>query len=203
MALPKPTSTIAWTDGTPAARTEPSSGEKTAGWQPDQRPPAEFMNWLFYNLFEWQQYLESLTDELKGLTGMFKAYVGTVTPGGLATHSSITAALAACNPGDRILVLEDQALAGTVQVTKNNIEIQMKPGVTISKSGASTGLQISASGVRLKGGRMAGFNGGADKAILVDAGSTFTMVGEMRFANNTTDIDDASGNVTSYGLTNE
>lgn len=61
----KPTSKIDWTKGNAApasARTEPSPGKKTTGWTVNERPPFQFMNWLFYNINEWIDYLEDVTD---------------------------------------------------------------------------------------------------------------------------------------------
>lgn len=61
--LPKPTDHIDWTDGNPLKITEPTSGKKLLGWALAERPPFQFMNWLFWQLDNWDKYLESITDD--------------------------------------------------------------------------------------------------------------------------------------------
>ena len=63
MALPKPTTNIDWTDGAAAKQVEPSAAKKLLGLFALERPPFEFMNFLFFNTDEWIKYLESVTDE--------------------------------------------------------------------------------------------------------------------------------------------
>jgi hypothetical protein len=205
MALPKPTSKLDWKEGTPNfgdVTIEPSSGKKLAGWASNERPPFQFMNWLFWIVHEWVNYFESVIDEgVSGAGLVYKAYVGGVSG---TSHATLADALAdvAVTAGDRIFVVSSESINSTIQITKNNIEIHFKSGVTFSKGSASTGLQISADGVKIVGGRFTGFNGGGDEAILIDAGSDYTMLRDMRFANNTTDVDDLastsslSGNIT-------
>lgn len=207
MALPvKPTSRPLWTYGNAspgAVRTEPTGGRKLSGWGPSERPSHQEFNWLLYNMgYEWLTYLEAATDQTLGLLGVTDAYVGLVgNP--LATYTDINVALAAVNPGARIQILDSLAIATTVQVTKANVEIVMKPGVTLSKGGATTCLQISASGVRIKGGRIAGFNAGGDIGVLIDSGSNYSLIGEIRFSGNTQDISDLNNTGASYGLITE
>lgn len=61
----KPSSKLDWTIGNSnpsAVRVEPSASKKTEGWVVNERPPFENMNWLFYNIDEWIDYLEAVTD---------------------------------------------------------------------------------------------------------------------------------------------
>jgi hypothetical protein len=63
----RPTSTLDWTIGNPNFGTvtvEPTSGKKTTGWTPSEKPPAETWNWLLYNSDAWIKYLTYQTDEL-------------------------------------------------------------------------------------------------------------------------------------------
>lgn len=56
MAETKPTKVAEWASG--AGRTlEPAAGEKTTGWQVDDRPPARKMNWLQYIAYTWFNWL--------------------------------------------------------------------------------------------------------------------------------------------------
>jgi hypothetical protein len=153
------------------------------------------MNWLLYNIWEWIEYLEDVTDN------MFFAYNAIVGSVALATHSTLQAAHddAGIGPGSSILVLESAALDAPVNITKAGIEIIFKPNVTYSKGGGAPtkALDIgsSADGVRIKFGRFSGFNGGGDKAIEVALGADFVMLLNNRFSGNTIDIED-NGNTT-------
>ena len=201
MALPKPSSKPEWMPGAGAPEVqEPSSGKKITGWLIDERPPREYFNWLFQNLSEWVDYLESLTDETVGFSAIFKYRVGT---GSFATHATLNAAIADAAAGDGILVLSDATINTIQSISKNNLLIQFLPGVTYSKGSATSALQIQASGCRIKGGRFFGFNGGSDHAILIDVGSNFSFISECRFSGNTNDVTDNNGNSTIFGNINE
>ena len=66
MPLPKPTTRPNWTYGNPnfgVVTQEPSSGKKLNGWDAGERPPREFVNWVFWILSQWLDYFESVTDE--------------------------------------------------------------------------------------------------------------------------------------------
>lgn len=201
MALPKPATKPDWTVGNPSPgtiRVEPSVAKKQAGWFPDERPPSEFFNWLFFNLDEWVDYLESITDEIVGLTALFDAYVGS---GVLATHANLQDAHddGAIVPGSRILVLDSEALDSTVLLTKAELHIEFKPNVTYSKGGGAPTIGISvgasAHGTRILWGRFAGFSGGGEAAIDVNVAANYVMLRDMRFSNNTSDVED-NGNTT-------
>ena len=61
--LPQPASTADWTVGNGSfgsVTIEPTSGKKTTGWTPAERPSPQFMNWLFYNQDQWVKFLNSL-----------------------------------------------------------------------------------------------------------------------------------------------
>jgi len=189
----KPTAKISWTDSNPSpgdVRAEPTSGKKLTGWTADERPPMEYMNWLFWNIFEWLEYFEEVTDDYLNTLQIFDAIVGSSAP---ATHSTLQAAHddAGIGPGAIILVLESAALDATVNITKANIEIWFKPGVTYSKNTANTGINVGASadGVRIKYGRFAGFT---TAAIDVAAGADYVYLLNQRFSGNTKDVEDNS-----------
>ncbi len=55
--MDKPASVVDW-DAT-GHIVEPSSGKKTEGWLGGEKPPAEFLNWLFNLLGLWSQYLNA------------------------------------------------------------------------------------------------------------------------------------------------
>lgn len=187
MPLPKPSSHLNWTDGAPAKVTEPTVGKKLLGWIASERPPFQFMNWLFFRTDEWLKYFESVTDV--GLAAQYNAIVK--SSGG--THTSLAAALAdiAVPAFGRIYVASNESISTPVQVTKNGVRIEFAPGVTFTKAAASQqAIQVSANDVRIEGGKFVGFNGGSDRGILIDAGSLRTRIQNCNFANCTTDIDD-------------
>lgn len=197
--MAKPTSKPDWTVGNPSFGTvtiEPSAGKKQTGWTSGERPPFQSMNWLFYNIHEWINYLDAVYG------GIYNAIVSTGPEG---THASLSAALAdpLVTSGARILVKESATLNSTIQVTKNNVRIEFAPGVTYSKGTATTALQISADGVKVMDGRFAGFSGGGDIAILVDAGSDYCQVRDTRFASCTTEVSDLNGGLSIFGTITE
>src|SRR5438445_434552 len=85
---------------------------------------------------------------------------------------SLSAATAAVGAGARILVTASEALNTSVTVSTANIEIQLKPGVVISKGSAATGIIVNAAGFVFRGGTLSGFSGGSDKAFDVQSGGT-------------------------------
>lgn len=194
----KPASKPAWTETNPAVRTEPSGPYKNTGWFRNIRPPYQFMNWLFYNIgVEWLNYFEQATDFLKGAAHPYDFSIGT---GGDFADINAAMASGAVQPGARLVILNSLALANTQQVTKNNLEFIMGPGVVLSDGGAGTLLQFSATRCRIKGGKMAG---ATVQAILIDAGSNYTMIGEMAFAANALDVTDNNNKTAQWGIINE
>ncbi len=194
----KPATKPEWTESNAGVRTEPSPSYKNTGWFSNIRPPYQFMNWLFYSIgVEWLNYFESTTDVLKNVSSSYDFSIGV---GG--DFADINAAMASIDvaAGARLLVVSTLNLALTQQVTKNNIEIAMKPGVALTDGGAGTGLRISATRCRLRGGKMSGFGG---QAILIDASSDYTMIGELMLSGNAAAFLDNNGKTATYGILNE
>jgi len=196
--LPKPTTQLDWTDGAPAKVVEPSAAKKLLGWVALERPPFEFMNFLFFNTDEWIKYLESVTDNTLG------ALTVVVDAGGGGSFLTLQAAHddAGTVAGTKILIVSDLSLATTTNITKPDIEIEMTAGKRFLKAGGApatnfTGVIIGATAdrVRLRGlgfGRSAThFSGAGDKGIEVAAGATDVAVLNPVFGpTNTTNLDD-------------
>ena len=129
---------------------------------------------------------------------MYNAIVGSAVG---CTHSTIASALTAASAGWRILVTESAAINTSLSVAVANIEMHLKPGVVLSKGTATTGISVgaAASGFEIHGGKISGFNGGGDKAIDFNAAATFCKVWGMRFANNSTNVDDSLVDVQQFG----
>ena len=199
MSFPtKPADRPHWTDPNVGNRVVPSDSYRNTGWFSNLRPPYQFMNWLFYNLgTEWLGYFEQTTDILKGLRGPYDFSIGT---GGDYADLNAAMASSAVQPGARLVILNSIAFALTQQITKNNISIDMGPGVALTDGGAGSGIQFSATRCRLRGGKMSGFSAAA---ILIDAGSNYTMIGEILFASNAADVTDSNGKTSQYGVINE
>ena len=58
----KPSSYINWTSGQAQYVVQPPAGVAAIGWQDAEAPPAEYMNWLFYTLDQWVQYLDEIVE---------------------------------------------------------------------------------------------------------------------------------------------
>lgn len=194
MALAKPATKPEWTVNNPNFGTvtiEPTAQKKQDGWLADERPPREFMNWLFFNINEWIDYLESISDENAALGSIYDFTVG-ANPGDDYPDLATALADAAVTAGASILVRSNELLSTTIQVTKNNLHIQFKNGVTFSDNGANDGIQISANDVTLKNARFAGFS---SNGILIDNAIDNTRIIENRFANSVAnDINDQGNN---------
>lgn len=130
--LPKPTSKPDWTEGNPSFATitqEPSAGKKLTGWNIDERPAREYMNWLFYILDQWVKYLESVTDEKKinVVTIASSPYTVLTTDqvvfGDCTTGSQIhTLPPVSGNAGMRVTFKKVDATANTMTIEGDGIE---------------------------------------------------------------------------------
>lgn len=190
--MAKPSSKPAWIQGNPSQGIEPTSGEKLAGYAPNQRPGNKKFNWLLGNMSDWIDYFETATDQF---AGVYQAIVGT------GFYADINAAVAAVAAGSRILVL-DSATINTIQsISKNRIQIDFQPGVIYTKGSAASALQIQADYVRINGGEF--FNFGAAGAVVIDAGSDFTKIRDSHFRTCTLDIADNATNSSIEGCTTE
>lgn len=191
----KPSTVLHWMTGyTGVNSQQPTSGVQAAGFSPGQQPAYNLVNYQFQNLCDWRDYFESLTDTIKGVIGIYQAYVGS---GILATHADLNAVMADSGiaAGSRVLVLSNATLNTIQQITKNNIFIEFQPGVTYSKGTANYGIQIAASisGCRIRGGSFSGFSTGGNAAIRIESTALPAWVTECLFAGNAIDIDDQSG----------
>ena len=195
--MAKPTLKPDWVVGQSGTNiVEPTSGKKAAGWVADERPAAEYWNWLLQNISEWIDYVDSVSDTLEAFHLFYQAVVGS---GALATHTTLNAAMLDVAAGARILVISDQTLNVTQQITKNNVQIDVNPGVTFQKGTATLGVQVTADGVRWNGGRFAGFSTPGDKAMQIDNGSDYTMLRDIRFSNCDTEVSDLAATTSSSG----
>lgn len=195
--MAKPTNKPNWTLGNPSFGTvtiEPSAGKKQTGWTAGERPPHQTMNWLLFNIgTEWIDYLETVTDGLLNLQGIFDAVVG--TGGDFATLGDLVAdADWIAGNIKNVLVTSDQTISAPITIDQSDVNIEFKPGVNVLKGiGAAQALIIDADRVRITKGRFANFNGGGDIAIRIEATASFIMIMENYFLNNDSDVVDNGG----------
>lgn len=194
--MAKPTSKPEWTVGNPDFATitvEPSAAKKEAGWLPDERPPREFMNWLFNNMGEWIDYFEAEIDSFSGQSVIYDAFVGA---GG--THADINALMADAGIANikNVLIISTLAVDNTQVINQAGMNFTFKANAGITKNGptgADIGLQIDADRVRILNGRFIGFNDvGVDKAMQVN-GNNCLIFGNM-FNDNDTAIENTGNN---------
>lgn len=195
--MPKPIKKPLWMTGYLGPEVvEPSLGKRADGWNPDERPPAEIMNFLFQNLSDWVDYLDEVGSQLSAFLDIYAAIVSPTS--NLATHETLADALAdpLVVPGSKILVIDDITLDTTVQVTKNFIEIEFHNKVEITKGAAAIGIQVTALNCKITGGR---FINWTTAAIKIDAASKNARVREATFVNCTVEVDDLAPNTTLLG----
>lgn len=203
MALPKPSSHLDWTDGSPSKQVEPSGAKKLLGWVALERPPFEYMNYLFWEQDNWNKYFESVTDETayarvdaivdKDGNGNFLDLQSAHDSGDITT-------------GSTILITSDLLIDAPVVISKPGIEIKQVPGRRIKKGpGAAPtgfiGLQVlnSADRIRLMHlgfGSVTGgekFSGAGDVALQIQAGADNVFLFNPQFViGNTVDLDDGN-----------
>lgn len=193
--MAKPSSKIDWTvgNGSPGTvRVEPSALIKQEGWAASQRPPAQTMNWLLFNLLEWQDYFELITDGLIALQSTYDVVIGVN-----GTHATLNDAIADTGLGEnvRVLVYDAATLTATQVLSKNGWVIDFKPSAIYAQGAVtSPGIQVTAERVKISGARFIDFNGGTDKAIELSAATKNCVVKDCSFYNCDVEIDDLGTN---------
>jgi hypothetical protein len=200
MPLPKPSSKTLWTKTNPTVRVEPSGSKKNTGWAPNERPPAEYFNWLEYIVNEWIEYLESVTDSFIGYQSIYAAFVGT---GGIATHADLNSAVTDVAAGSKILVVSSATINTPQLISKNRLTIEFLPNVIYTKGTSQYGLQVQADYCRILGGEFEGFSGGSDAAVRVDSGSDHTKIMGIHARTCTAAVEDNATTTVELGTTSE
>ena len=175
-------------------RTYPGAPDTNSGWQPNERPPSDWMNFLQGLTGDWIRWL----DQEQQLNGAQLAYDATVGSGG--TYADINALVAAITGGAVIhsaLVISNITVS-TTQVIPNTISdltIWFKKGTVIAKGAATTpGISVAGNRIDLMGPRMSTFNGGSDVAIQLESTSKNCRVHNGNFVSCTTAVNDLGAN---------
>lgn len=192
--MAKPTRKTNWTIGNSepsVVRVEPSDAKKIEGWNVEERPAREFMNWIFHNFQEWIDYLEAQTDAFVASKLEYDAVIGI---GG--THATINALMADADIANikSVLVKDSMSLATIQVIDQPNMNFIFKAGVTVSKDTATTGIRIDAPNVRLMRARFNGFSTGGDIAIQLTSNAKNCMILESVFKDCDTEIEDNGDN---------
>lgn len=190
--MAKPSSHLEWTDGAPAKVTEPTVGKKLSGWLKGERPPFQFMNWLFFRQDEWNKYFETQTDLLIGLQSVFDYVVGV---GG--THADLNALVADGGVANysRVFVKDASTLTVIQTLSKEGLDITFGSSAHYSKGATlGIGLDVTAPNVSIRGGRFLNFDEAGGRGIRLSAGATGCMIVENRFNNCPTEIEDLGSN---------
>lgn len=173
----------------------PSGAKQDAGWAVE-KPPVQYMNWIHKWTYKWLLFFENRIDALEQ---EYDVVVNSAA--GKGTHDTLALALAdvAVVAGMKVLVMENQTINTSALTVSKAVEIVFKPNVGIVKGTSATGLNITAAGTRIRGGKITGFIGAGDKGIVVDAAASRVKIGEVDFSGNETDVDDQNGGSAIYG----
>lgn len=174
MPLPRPANFNEWTTTNPTARIEPTASKKESGWAADERPSFEFMNFLFFNIDDWLKYLDSQV----ALVRSSAQFTVNVDPQ-LGDFTTLQDAIDSVDvvAGSKILVTSDLTITEAVQLSKQDIEIEFRPGSKIIlDAGVTTGIRgleiiSTADRVRLKHVRFQGFVNPGDVCLWLDVGA--------------------------------
>lgn len=192
-----------WTDGNPSKVVEPGAAKKLLGWVALERPPFEFMNFLFFNTDEWVKYFEIVTDETA-----FARVDAIVDKDGNGSFLTLQEAhdSAQVTAGSTILITSDLELIATQNITKQDLEIKMQPGNRFLKGAGAPatnfkGISINATADRCRlmhlGLGRAGklFNGSGDVVLQIEAGANDVLLfNPMSPPGNTADLTDNGTN---------
>ena len=137
--MAKPAALPEWATDAGADVVEPSTGKKEIGWEAEERPPAQFLNWWQELVYDWLSYLNdgdfegaSTFDDTLEVTGV------------LTTLSTIAA-----NAGLTASANQDITVSGTGKFKHGDVQLPIpyhaftsffdtannEPGVIISTSG--------------------------------------------------------------------
>ena len=110
---------------------EPPQAKKDAGWQPEEKPPADFFNWLFNRAYKVMQEIRSI---LSGHIGTGAPHSGHETPAGaqakVDTHANQTAAHSATSTATASrIMMRDAAGRAKVAVPAASDDIARKDTV--------------------------------------------------------------------------
>ena len=118
------------------------------------------------------------------------AIVGIIGTDQGANFADLKAALDNSSDGWKILVIRDQTPSSVPVVTKNNIQIEYKRGISTIKNSTNIGLQVDGNDCKVINSRYQDFDTGGDFGIKVNAGALRCVIQTPRFNNCDGNIED-------------
>lgn len=175
---------------------EPTAQKKQRGWDASERPPSEFMNWLFNNISEWIEHFDETNASAVTLRQTFDAILG----GTGSTHVDLNAVMSdAALPAQdlRILIAGPQVFAATQIINKDGVEIFGTPGGTMSRGGNTvTGIQVENNRVKIRDCRFLNWDRPAGAAIKLTGASKNCLIVDNSFHDVSGDVvDDGENNI--------
>ncbi len=160
----------------------PPGAKLDVGWVSAEKPPYQYMNWLFNLLSQWVNFTGP---------GAPTVIVGDAD---FCTHATLADAVADTDVGTniRVLLAESQSISATINLTKAGWKIEALPGVTYTKSAVTTGISVQAANIEITRLRFAAWSTGGDKAVTYTAGGTYGRILFCNFNSCDTEVDDAS-----------
>ena len=179
-----------WTVGNPGVQVQPTSGQQFAGYVANQRPSPGILNWELGNISDWINWLDQQT-QINDDIVTYDAVVGTN-----GTFPDINTLMASANIANikNVLVSTLQTVTTTQVINQPDMQFTFKPQAfyTVGLSLANC-ISITASRVRIIGGRFIGFTGAA---ITVQAGANNCLLSQIYFNGNAVSISDLGTNTT-------
>lgn len=188
--MSRPSEKPSWAQGNPGVQVEPTAPQKFGGFAPNNRPSPQWVNWLFSNVSDWIDWLDSVTQASLIPNSDYDASVGT---GG--TFPDINSLMASGNIATikKVLVTTPQTLTVTQVINQPDMEFVFKPNAWYAQGLAlAKGISITAPRVTIKGGRWVSWPGAV--AIQIEAGVKNCLLTQIRFNGVTTDVNDLGSN---------
>lgn len=188
----RPTYFIDWVPtGSSAYIQQPSAGQSTTGWVAGEAPPFQYMNWLFYYLDQWTQYLDG--NQVNAAAYLLSAdttlltTTGTVTSGS-ASMTSVPISLSTTgdvangstvitNVASTTNVVSGMAISGTGIPANAKVVSKTSTTITISQlaTASNTTVALTITRVLPKGTLITASNVPAGTYVLSTSGTTVTM----------------------------
>lgn len=123
---------------------------------------------------------------------LFKKYDAIVGVGPTSTHRTLNDVMADSDIGNikEILVADTTYMTTTQTIDQSDKRIYFAPGVTLTKTSQTIGIDVTAQGIDIVKGRFASFNSGGDAAIRYQSGANYGLVIGTRFNDCDTTVDD-------------
>jgi hypothetical protein len=190
--MSRPSTYVNWVpSGSSAYIQQPSAGQSTTGWVAGEAPPFQYMNWLFYYLDQWTQYLDgnqlNAAAYLLAADSTFLTTIGTVTSGSASMTNvpiSISTTGNVTSGSDTITsvasttnVVAGMSISGTGIPSNSKVKSTTVNTIVISQPATATNTTVSLTITRTlpKGTLISAANVTAGTYVVSTSGTTVTM----------------------------